>query len=177
MGSVVISHVVGTTALILVLAVTGIYYNICYSSLQVEVVATQLEEVTDYVSSTAVDLVSMCSLSVADQLIVKDLKLPERLETFSYTVIIVRSSSTDQEELFKVRAYFDSSPSVFKESNLPWSTEGNLKIYNDTDPDTDPRSVDPNLQPAVCLSSFSTDIALWCMNHGGNVTIGLGVRG
>ena len=176
MGSVIISHVVGTTALILVLAVTGIYYNICYSSLQVESVATQLDEVTDYVSSTAVDLVSMCSLSVTNQLVIKDLKLPERLGTFSYSVTIVRSSSTAQEELFKVRAYFDSSPSVFRESSLPWSTDGDLGIYNATDPDTDPRSVDPSLQPAVCLSSFSTDIALWCLKHGGNVTIGLGVR-
>jgi len=177
LGSVVISHVIGTTALILVLAVTGIYYNICYSSLQVEVVATQLDEVTDYVSSTAVDLVSMCSLSVTDQLIVKDLELPERLGTFSYTVTIVRSISTAQEEVFKVRAYFDSSPSVFKESSLPWSTEGNLRIYNDTDPNTDPRSINPSLQPAVCLSSFSTDTALWCMKDGENVTIGLGVKG
>ncbi|MCK4953332.1 hypothetical protein KAS14_06070 [Candidatus Bathyarchaeota archaeon] len=171
MVSVTLSHVIGTTALISLFVVAGIYYSISYSSFKNRIIATQLEEVADYVSSNVIDLVSLCSLSNLDQLIIKELDIPEFVsETYYYNVTLVQIKDPNtQEWLFAIRTYPVSRPTIITESNLPWSANGNIMVYNGTDP------IETTLQLKVTVSSLANVVA-WCSKSDEKTSIGLGVK-
>jgi hypothetical protein len=171
MVSVTRSHVIGTTALISLFVVAGIYYSISYSSFKNRIIATQLEEVADYVSSNVIDLVSLCSLSNLDQLIIKELDIPEVVsETYYYNITLVQiKDSNTQEWLFAIRTYPVSQPTIIKESNLPWVADGNIMVYNGTDP------VETTLKLKVTVSSLANVVA-WCSKSGEKISIGFGVK-
>jgi len=170
MVSVTISHVIGTTTLIMVFIAVTMFYTISYFSLQTETLARQLQEVTDYVSANLVDLVSLCFISPTDLLLIKGLQMPENIGTYLYSVTLKNTTnSVTQERLLVIRAFFDSKPSICKESLLPWSTEGKLKIWNGTGIDN------PRLQPRFSISSGASNIVAWALKQGEEITVGLGV--
>jgi hypothetical protein len=150
------------------------YYSMSYSAFETRIVETQLEEVVNYISSNAIDLVSLCSLSNLDQLIMEELEVPERVNTNYYNITIERVKDPNTKEwLFTVRAHLNSQPTILKESNLPWSAEGNLRVYNGTDP---LGITDSTLQPELIVSSNSANIVVWCLKNGEKTTIGLGLK-
>ena len=171
MVSVTLSHVIGTTTLISLFVVAGIYYSITYSSFKTRIIATQLEEIADYISSNVIDLVSLCSLSNLDQLIIKELDILEFVsETYYYNITLVEIKDPNtQEWLFAIRTYPVSKPTIIKESNLPWSANGNIMVYNGTDP------VETTLHLEVTVSSL-TNVVAWCSKSGEKISIGLGVN-
>lgn len=166
MGSVTLSHVIGTTALISVFIVTGMYYNVTYSTFETRVFYVQLEEVANYISSYTIDLVSLCLVTDVNQLIFEELDVPASIKNHLYSISLVQLG-----ENLVVRVYLDAKPNIRKDSTLPWSTDGNLKVYNGTDPMEVP---DPNLQLKIEVSSGSNAVA-WCLKRGEKITIGLGV--
>ncbi len=173
MVSVTLSHVIGTTALISIFIVTGIFYSISYSSFENQVIATHLEEVANHISSNVIDLVSLCLLNNQDQLIVEEINVPEHINNHYYgiTILQVKDPNT-QEWLFTVRTYLNSKTTIHGESHIPWSAEGNLYLYNGTN---SPEISHPPFQPKVNVTSDTTNIVTWCSRAGEKITIGLGV--
>jgi len=169
MVSVTISHVIGTTTLIVVFIAVTMFYTMSYFSLQTETLARQLQEVTDYVSANLVDLVSLCSISPTDQLLIKGLEMPENIGTYLYSVTLKNTTNPiTQERILMVRAFFDSRPSIYRESLLPWSMEGKLKIWNGAWNGT-------RISPSFSISSGASNIVAWALKQGEEITVGLGV--
>lgn len=163
--SVTISHVIGTTTLIVVFISVTMFYTMAYFSLQTEALAHQLQEVADYVSANLVDLVSLCFISPTDQLLIKGLEMPENIGTDLYIVTLTNTTNPiTQENLLVVRAFFNSRPSIYKESLLPWST---VKMWNGTEIS--------GLQPSLSISSGASNIVAWALKQGDEITVGLGV--
>lgn len=167
MGSTVISHIIGTVTLLVLFGIIGVYYTTSYSSLQSEIIASNLQGVADYVSSEIVDLVSLCSLSVGDQLLIKKIKIPETIGKSIYNLTIIES-----EGLLKVLVSLSSDPSVYGDSILPWSTGSYLVVFNGTDPGID----NSRITPMITILSVSNDPVVWCLKKDeGKMTFGLGV--
>jgi len=166
MGSVVMSHLIGTVSLIVLFSIVGTYCTIYFSSLQPEVLADNLQGVSEYVSAEIVDIVSLCSLCTEDQLLVKKLEVPELIKGNAYNLSITRSESS-----LEVLAQVSLNPTIFGEALLPWSTEGNIKFFNGTDPGVN----DSRIIPKVSVSSFSENLAVWCLKRSGRITFGLGL--
>jgi len=165
MVSVTISHVIGTITLIVVFIAVTMFYTISYFSLQTETLAQQLQEAADYVSANLVDLVSLCFISPTDQILIKGLEMPENVGTNLYSVTISeKTNPITQEKLLMVRAFFNSRPSIYRESLLPWST---VKIWNGTEI--------PSLQPSLSISSGTSNVVAWALKCGEEITVGLGV--
>ena len=170
MVSVTISHVIGTTTLIMVFIAVTMFYSISYSSLQTQTLARQLQEVTDYVSANLVDLVSLCFISPTDLLLIKGLQMPENIGTYLYSVTLKNTTNpVTQERLLMVQAFFDSRPSIYRESLLPWSMEGKLKIWNGTE-------INQKIQEKFSISSGASNIVAWALKQGEEITVGLGVK-
>ena len=166
--SVTISHVIGTTTLIIVFISVTMFYTMSYLPLQTEALAQQLQEVTDYVSANIVDLVSLCFISPTDQLLIKGLEMPENIGTYLYSVTLKNTTNpVTQERLLMVQAFFDSRPSIYKESLLPWSMEGKLKIWNGTE-------INQKIQEKFSISSGASNIVAWALKQGEEITVGLG---
>ena len=172
MSSSVIPHVMGTAMLISLFFVISAYYAYSYSSIQNGVIASQLEEVANYVSSNIIDMVSLTTLSSEDQFLVKDLTVPKYIANNIYEITIERyMEPVTQEGVLRVRVYLVFQPSVYGVSYLPWSSEGNIAIFNGTDP-----GVPSYLSPHTSVPSGYEEITIWSLKRGTNVTIGLGIR-
>ena len=168
MGSVTLTHVIGTAGLMIVFFAVGSYYSISYTSLQLQIIAVNLEKTSDYVASNVMDMISLCYMSEANQVIFKKLEIPARIGTYSYNVTILHMT---EEENFKVRAYLVSRPTTYGESTLPWSTSGIMKIYNGTDIGIENLSFDPK----ISVVSGSSNIVVWCLKLENEIIIGLGI--
>ncbi len=166
MGSVVMAHLIGTVSLLVIFTVVGTYFTIYYSSLRSEVIASNLQDAADYVSSQIVDLVNLCFTSTEDQLLIKELEIPQQVGGSVYIIKIAYS-----EDLVKIVAYFFSNPSILGESLLPWSTGGNIEFFNGTDPGIS----DPRVKPRTSISSLHENLIVWCLKKEGRITFGLGV--
>ena len=160
MSSSVISHVIGTAALISLFLIVTVYHAYSYSMIQNGVIESQLEEIAGYISSNIVQLVSLTTLSDEDQFLIKEFKIQRYVDPIS------------QEEVFRVRVYLISKSSTYGVSYLPWSEGGSIHIYNGTDPGIPGSS----LSPAVSLSSGYEEICVWSLKRGTEITVGLGRR-
>jgi len=161
MGSVVISHLIGTVALIVLFGIVATNFTIHYSLLQLEVLVYNLQEVSEYVSSEISDMVSLSYLSTGDQLIFKELEVPKNVGGKAYDLQI-----TSSEGLLKVVA--NSSASVYGEALLPWSLAGNIGIFNGTQPGGRILA-----RPKVSSASEET-LVVWCLKEGQKIVFGLG---
>ncbi len=168
MGSVVISHLIGTVSMLVLFGVIATHFAINYSVLQLEILAYNLQDVSQYVSGEIVDLVSLCYLSTEDQVIFKQLDIPQNISLEAYNLSIVSSQG-----LLKVIAQSIVRPSLYGESLLPWSADGKIGFYNGTDPGiTDTRIT---IKPRV--SSVWKNLIVWCLKKGDRITFGLGQMG
>jgi len=165
MDSTVIPHILGTVTLLILFSILGTYYSISYSSLRSEIVASNLQEIAEYVASEIVDLVSLLSLSMGDQLLIKGLQMPEKIGGNIYNLTITKSG-----DALKVRVYLASNPSVYGESVLPWLVGGYIEPFNGTASFNSTR-----ITPKTTISSASGNPAVWCMRSLGKITFGLGV--
>jgi len=166
--SVTISHVIGTTTLLMVFTAATMFYTISNFSLQRETLAMQLQEAADYVSSNLVDLVSLCFISPTDQLLIKTLEMPENIGVNVYTVTLVeKTNPVTHEKLMIVKAHFDFRPSIYRESLLPWTT---IKIWNGTSIGDLGR-----VEPKLSISSSASNMVIWALRQAEEITVGLGV--
>jgi len=168
LGSVVIAHLIGTVSMLVLFSVIATSFAIHYSVLQLEILACDLQDVSQHVSGEIVDLVSLCYLSTGDQLIFKELDIPKNINLEAYNVSIVSSQG-----LLKVVAQSIVRLSLYGESLLPWSADGNIGFYNGTDPGIN----DPRITPKVSVSSISENLIVWCLKKEDRITFGLGLKG
>ncbi len=165
MGSVVISHLIGTVSLLLLFTAMGTYYTVYFAFLQSEVVASSLQEISEYCTAETVDMVTLCQLSVEDQMLFKKMALLSDIKGNTYTLTITSSGG-----YLKVITQLSLDSSVFGEALLPWSVEGSVTCYNGTDPGIG----DSRVNPQVSVSSDTPNLIVWCLKSGGKTTIGLG---
>jgi hypothetical protein len=105
-------------------------------------------------------------LSSEDQFIFKELDLPEKIGSEAYVVSIV-----SLEDCFEVIVNSTLHLSVFGESPLPWSRDGNIRLYNGTNTGI------TGVTPRLSIQSISKGTAVvWCLKDGERITFGLGER-
>jgi len=166
MVSVVTAHLIGTVSLLVLFTMVGSYYTIYFSFLQSEVFASNLQEISEYVSAEIVDMVSLCSLDSEALLLIKELDIPKTIGGNAYNLVIKYSEDT-----LKVIAQQNLRPSVFGEAILPWATDGKIMPFNGTDPGIN----DSRVIPALLVSSISESPVVWCLNREGRIVFGLGL--
>jgi hypothetical protein len=162
MGSVSITHLIGTVSLMLIFLSVGSYYSMSIASLKNEVITVQLSKIANYIGSDIVDLVSLCYISEQDQMLIKNLTLPTGLTAYGYNMTIEKIGQS-----MLVRVYLISESLVYGEYVLPWPTESNIRVYNGSDPEV------PGLTPKLHVDNLDTGIVIWCQKTGDQITIGL----
>lgn len=174
MVSPTISHLIGTTTLIMIFFTASFFYGNIYSSMQTEVLKIQLQEAANYVSSNLVDLFSLCTLSSTDQLLIKSLDMPANIGDSFFNVTIIKNINPETlETSLVVRAILTAGYSAtggwaqYNEAPLPWTT---IKIWNGT------QIYDlGKLKLRLSISSSEPNLVVWALKKGDEITIGLGV--
>lgn len=170
MVSVAISHVIGTTALLVVFFVASTYYANSYLNYRSQILSVQLQEAADYVSSNFVDLISLCSISSSDQLLVKTLEMPKGIGTDAFsTSLIEMVNPITFKRYLTIRAIMNSQEgwSMYKEATLPWVA---VKVWNGTIVQGLNR-----ILPGLTISSTASPV-IWVQKLGTEITIGLGTK-
>lgn len=169
MTEVTITHVIGTVTLILVFVSVTLFYQYYYSSLQKETLARQLEEAANYIASNLADLISLCLISPADQLVVKTLDMPEKIGESYYSIAITKSVDPYiGEEMVTVKVYLNSDPFTIGEAILPFTL---INVWNDTG------SINLDIvQPKLVISSGTPNSVIWALAKNSTITIGLGIK-
>jgi hypothetical protein len=140
------------------LLLTGPYIQNVYTTIEKEAVAFKLRDIANQVSSTIVDLVSLCFLSEVDQNLTKRIELPSGIDNNLYTIKI--DTYTDfliDETYYVIRTYLTSKPTIFEQSELPWTVNGLLNID----------------AGASTVSNGSGKIVITCEKTGDIITLGL----
>lgn len=166
MVSVVISHVIGTVALLLVFVSVVAYASNDYSLLGNQVVNYNLEKVSEHIASEVTDIVSLCSMSGEDQMLVKALDIPKDITGLQYAI-----SATSVDDRLAISSTRASSLTTYGVAYLPWSSGGSVRIFNGTSPGVSTSRVSPKLS----IQSSTDGLAIWCVRKGGIFTFGLGV--
>jgi hypothetical protein len=123
-----------------------------------------MQDISEYVSSEIIDLISLCSLSTEELELLKELDLSKELGQNAYEISIINS-----EENLKVITQPISNPFRWGQEQLPWSTEGNIKYYNGTTPSIN----NPSIIPSLNVSS-SEQMIVWCLRTEDAIIFGLG---
>lgn len=150
----------------------GSYYLSSVSSLKNEIISVQLGRIANYIGSDIIDLVSLCYTTNLDQLLIKQLNLPKGLTAYAYDLSLEKIGQS-----MVVRAYLISDSNIYGEFVLPFSIEGNIKLYNGSDSQIENfiLSENPSLNPELEIYSRDANAVVWCAKIGGNITIGLGI--
>ncbi len=172
MGSVSLTHLIGTVSLMLIFFSVGSYYSSSIASLKDEVITVQLSKIANYIGSDAVDLVSLCYINDMDQLLVKNLTLPAGITAYEYNMTVERVGQS-----MLVRVYMISDSLVYGEYTLPWSAESSIEIYNGSDAAVEDfvHSERPSLAPVLHVDNLDLGIVVWCAKIDDQITIGLGL--
>ena len=119
-----ISHLICSTALIILIFVMPFFYVVAVDNIRVDMIRRELREIADYVSNTIANLYFLVnSTEVLDVSLQKELVyLPSNVENFVYVLRIVESNGS----ALKVTAYLRDRPSVAADA---WLAPG-LKVDN-----------------------------------------------
>lgn len=158
LASVAVPHIVGTVTLLTFLLLIGTFFGNVYTNVQTDVVAFKLQETANCVSSTIIDLVSLCFLSDADQNLTKTIDVPSNIYDKMYTLEIYNYSDIVMgETIYIIRAYLTLYPSTYGQSELPWTTDSFLKVD----------------ATASSIPVGTDNIGIHCLKKGDTITIGL----
>jgi hypothetical protein len=161
---------------------TSVYYTNSYSTYRTQILGVQLQEATDYVSSTFVDMVALCSTTQSDQLLIKDLEMPRDIGGYFYNVSLVENTDPISlqvlptiQTIFDIRSTSDDLFGLTAESQLAWTSVNILK--NTTDPALNPLKTQLKKTYNLYLhlevgSNWSRNVA-WVWKSGGKTMVGL----
>jgi hypothetical protein len=172
MGSVSMTHLIGTVSLMLIFFSVGSYYSMSIATLKNEAITVQLSKIANYIGSDMVDLVTLSCISDMNQLLVKNLTLPAGITSYGYNMTVETIGQT----MF-VRVYLFSDSLVYGEYALPWSTESSIQIYNGSETEVESyiQTERPSLTPRLFFDNSNTGIVIWCAKIEDQITIGLGL--
>ena len=158
LASVAVPHIVGTVTLLSFLFLIGTFFQNVYTNVQTDVVAFKLKETTNRVSSTIVDLVSLCFLTDVDQNLTKIVEVPSNIYDKMYTLEIYPYSDVVMgENIYVVRAYLTLYPSTYGLTELPWTADSFLNVD----------------AAASSIPVGTGNIVIHCQKIGDTITIGL----
>lgn len=128
-GSTSITHIIGTTSVILLFFVVGSYYNGYFTELNVEAYKAQLGQVAEYYAANMNDLVVLGSLTENSVFLSKEVVTPSSIGERIYNISLTKMTSSDgDKQVFSVVVSIDSL-NIFAIADMVWSPNLNIQLY------------------------------------------------
>jgi hypothetical protein len=163
--------------------IVGNYYEGFYLTLQARANQAQLSQVSDYIASNLIDLVTLSKLTNENQFLAKEISPPAFIEEKLYRISIAAMFPPNGDtEVIRVITSMDAT-NLYSTSDLPWLKTDNFQIYTDQVlPDQyDDRLAPSNnlLSDASLAKSAQIDetamMVVWCSKVDDSTTVGIGV--
>lgn len=177
--SVIIPHIVGTVALLMMFFSVGIFYQDYYTNLHEKAYEAQLNQVANYVASNLVDLVAINQMISGDKCLIKTIEIPYSIGENLYNIsLIPMTSSTGSVNVIKVVAFIEKL-NLYAMVDLPWSVDSNILIYsNQSIPRSDLFPLNNIVSNKASSDSHRTgkpiSMIVWSLKEGDQIVIGFG---
>jgi hypothetical protein len=180
MAHIVIGHVIGTVTLLMMFFAIGNYYTDYFTLLSEETYQSQLTQVTSYLASNVIDLITLCRITPGDQFLVKQVEIPYAIGERLYNISLswMQSPSGD----FDVARISASIPELdqYVTMDLPYSNGSLVEIYSNESVPSGYLVVDNNVSSNIArveaaAHDKATSLMIWCMKRGDIITVGFGV--
>ena len=122
-----ITHLICTTALIVLIVVMQFFYMQIVNNMQAEVIRRELKDIADYVSNTFLNLYYLLNSSGSSGILRKTLEVPEKVEGILYYIQISYNASSNEAD--SIRVYLISDSSIYA---ISWLVPG-LKVNTSKD--------------------------------------------
>ncbi|MBS7631388.1 hypothetical protein KEJ47_07435 [Candidatus Bathyarchaeota archaeon] len=178
-NSVIIPHIVGTVALLMMFFSVGTFYQDYYTNLHEKAYEAQLNQVANYVASNLVDLVSLNQMISGDKCLVKTIEIPYSIGENLYNVsLIPMISSGGDINVIRVIAFIEKM-NLYAMVDLPWSVDSSIMVYtNQTLPRSDIFPLNNIVSNKASADSRRTgkpvSMVVWSLKEGDRIVIGLG---
>jgi hypothetical protein len=180
MAHIVIGHVIGTVTLLMMFFAVGNYYTDYFAMLSEETYQSQLKQVTSYLASNTIDLVTLCQITPGDQFLVKQVEIPYSIGENLYNVSFAWMPSPSGD--FNVARISASIPELdqYVTMDLPYSNCSVVEIFSNESVPSGYLVIDNNVSSNVAhveatAHDKATSLMIWCMKRGDAITIGFGV--
>jgi hypothetical protein len=176
---IVIGHVVGTVTLLMMFFAVGSYYQSYYNLISQNTYDLQLKQVSTYLASNIIDLVTIAQTTTGDQFIVKQVKIPYSIRENLYEVSLAWMPSPSGD--FQVARLSTSISKLdrYVTIDLPYPSNSNLKIYsNEFIPGylrINNKIISDAAQSEAIKTNKATSMMIWCKKTSDIITIGFGV--
>jgi hypothetical protein len=180
MPHIVIGHVVGTVTLLMMFFAIGNYYSNYFAMLTDEAYVSQLKQVSNYLSSNLIDLVTLAQITPGNQFLVKQFEIPYAINENLYNVSLAwQNSPSGNYKVIRLTTSIQKTDQYFT-VDLPYSNTSIVKIYsNEVLPDNYQLIVNNISSSAAREKAVTTgkitSLMVWCLKNGDNITVGFGV--
>lgn len=175
--STVISHVIGTAALLTIFFSVGSYYQGFYAIMGEKSSIIQLNQVASYISTNFVDVVTLCQTVDGDQFVVKLIDIPYSINDNLYncSLNLVPSENSNLRLVASINKH-----NLYGIIDLPWSYNSTMRIYsNETIPQPElmvSNQISSNKVASIkAVTKDPASFIIWCLKKGNTYTIGFGV--
>ncbi len=180
MAHIVIGHVIGTVTLLMMFFAVGNYYTDYFAMLSKETYEGQLTQVSNYLASNIVDLVTLAQITPGDQFLVKQVEIPSSIDENLYNVSLAWMISPSGDfEVARLTSSISASDQ-YVTVDLPYSNASVVKIYSDEVVPNDYLLVANNVSSSAARAKAAstgkaTSLMIWCMKSDGEIIVGFGV--
>ena len=182
--SVIIPHIIGTTAIIVLFFTMATFWNGYFTNLNVQAYKAQLGQVADYFTSNLNDLIALSKITAGDLFLVNEMKVPSIIGEKLYNISLIKTLAPDgNKQIISVTTSI-ASLNIYAVSELMWSPDLNIQIYsNQSIPDAalHNATLSKYLLSDAALSEAArtrgnASIVVWCSKTNDVTVIGLGVK-
>jgi len=173
----ILSHVIGTSMLIMLSIIVVASITMIALLVQANNLKIRLQEVAEHIASTITDVVTIMNSSSINKYIVKEITIPKDLEEKGFIVRIGKDSSGCY-----VEAYMPTAPWINVKTPLNWALE-NIDIYiNDEEEElkiNNAESLRINGYAVYATNNLRSGYAkpvVWCIKTQEGIEIGLGLE-
>lgn len=162
MPSPVVSHLIGTTMLLVIMLVVSFYFTNFGTVIGVKAVEKELNEVAEYIASNIIDMISLANASLSDTLLL-EIDFPYEINGYGYSINV-----TKEIDHYIVATRIEHTTIVEGKAILPFTSS--QIIYSSLDPGID------GIEGKNGLHSGTKKALIWCKKIGTEIYFGFGVR-
>lgn len=181
-GATSITHIIGTTSIIMLFFIVGSYYNAYFSDLNTEAYKAQLGQIAEHYAANLNDLVALSSLTESDLFLSKEVVTPISIGERFYNITLTKMTSSEgNKQVLSVEVSIDSL-NIFAIVDMVWSPNLNIQLYTN-------QTIVGN--GTVTLKRYVTSdqaanirgqtghpasAVVWCSKTGSSMVLGLGIK-
>ncbi len=161
MPSPIVSHLIGTTMLLMIMLTISFYFTNFGTIVGVKSIERELNEISEYIASNIIDLVSLANASLSDTLLL-DIDFPYEINGYGYSINI-----TKEGDYYIVITRIEHAR-IEGKAILPFGFS-QIKFS----------SLNPGISGIECkngLYSGMEKAIIWCKKIGAEIYFGFGVK-